>query len=184
MLYAEKIKSGLRPHFHRLMKRKDLILHGGCAVLLYHRVTKLDYDPQSLAVFPHNFNSHLEILRQKYHVLTPEEFTYYFTNSKRFPKHSVLLTFDDGYADNHFEARPILEALDMRALFYICTGFIATQQEYWWDELERLFSSELHAQSDLVFSAEGISVNCCTNDEVANRPTYFMLCEQLKRLVF
>ena len=109
-----------------------------CVVLLYHRVTDLTSDPQLLSVKPSNFSKHLEILSKKYNVLTIDEFSHYLKNRINFPKNSVLITFDDGYADNFLEATPILEHYKKQALFYIATGTLNTETEYWWDAIERI----------------------------------------------
>ena len=108
-------------------------------VLLYHRVIDIPTDPQQLAVKPAHFDAHLAVLKDRYRVLSVEEFDHYLLGRKRFPPRSVLLTFDDGYADNHVHARPLLEKHGLQALFYIASGYIGSGREYWWDELERLF---------------------------------------------
>lgn len=184
MLYANNIKAGLRPYYHRFQKRKNALLYGSCAVLLYHRVTRLSSDPQLLAVTPEHFQEHLEVLREKYHVLNTEEFTHHFVSGKRFPKKAVFLTFDDGYADNHLEARPILEAMQMQALFYISTWFIAQQKEYWWDELEHLLLTPSDLPNDFAATEEGITIYLKRGQKESIYSTYAMLCERLKQLTF
>lgn len=138
MPFVTKVKDRLRPWVTNARNRKNTALYGGCAVLLYHRVIELGTDPQLLAVDPDRFDDHLSFLSQHYHVLSVEEFDHHLLGQKRFPKNSVLLTFDDGYADNHLNARPILEKHGMQALFYISSGYIGLNREYWWDELERI----------------------------------------------
>lgn len=182
MQYVENIKSALRPHFHRIVRRGNTMYHGGCAVLLYHRVTQLKNDPQLLAVEPENFRAHLKVLREKYNVLSSEEFTFIFTSGKRFPKGSVLLTFDDGYADNYYEARPILESMEMQALFYVSTGFIANQREYWWDELERILLLNFNPDLEFAETLEGVQINCNGRERHTLIAAYSMLCDQLKRM--
>lgn len=46
------------------------------------------------------------------------------------PPRSLLLTFDDGYADNAHVALPLLQAYDMRATLFIITGYIG-QSNRW-----------------------------------------------------
>jgi peptidoglycan/xylan/chitin deacetylase (PgdA/CDA1 family) len=111
---------------------------GSCSVLLYHRVTSLQADPQMLSVSPAHFEKQMQLLKKKYNVLNTEEFHYHLVNSKRFPSGSIYITFDDGYADNLLEAIPVLESLQIQALFYIATGTLNTSGEFWWDALERI----------------------------------------------
>ena len=58
------------------------------------------------------------------------------------PQLSVAVTFDDGYADNLYEAARLLKRYDTPATFFITTGYIGTGYEFWWDELERIVPAE------------------------------------------
>ena len=135
---AADLKRALRPAVHRLRQRRDALLGGNCIVLLYHRVIDLATDPQQLAVAPARFDAQLAWLKANCQVLTADEFDAILLSGKRFPRNSALITFDDGYVDNHRIARPILERHALQGLFYIASGYIGAEREYWWDELERL----------------------------------------------
>jgi peptidoglycan/xylan/chitin deacetylase (PgdA/CDA1 family) len=50
----------------------------------------------------------------------------------------VVITFDDGYADNLHNARPLLEKYEVPATVFVTTGGIEQDREFWWDELDRL----------------------------------------------
>lgn len=122
-----------------MVKRYHQLFYGSCAALLYHRVTDLDSDPQLLSVSPSNFDLQLAYLKKNYRILHPNELLELLKSGKRIPRHSILLTFDDGYADNYLEAIPILEKHGLTALFYVCTGNIGSEREFWWDRMERIF---------------------------------------------
>lgn len=109
-----------------------------CMVLLYHRVTNLKHDPMQLAVRPEYFEQHMKFLKKKYHVLSPEEFSFLLKEGKAFPPKSILITFDDGYEDNLLEALPIIESLEVPALFFITSAYLDNRREYWWDAWERM----------------------------------------------
>jgi peptidoglycan/xylan/chitin deacetylase (PgdA/CDA1 family) len=47
----------------------------------------------------------------------------------------VLLTFDDGYRDNHELALPLLRRHGLRATFFLATGFLDRPHAPWWDEI-------------------------------------------------
>jgi peptidoglycan/xylan/chitin deacetylase (PgdA/CDA1 family) len=105
-------------------------------VLLYHRVATLQSDPQLLAVSPDNFRAHLQFLKQKYTLVRFEE------DWSNVRKPAIAITFDDGYADNVRLALPILEETGVPATFFVTSGSIGSQQEFWWDELEKLILDE------------------------------------------
>ena len=51
---------------------------------------------------------------------------------------TVCITFDDGYADNLWNAKPLLEQYEVPTTVFVTTGYISEGKEFWWDELERL----------------------------------------------
>lgn len=105
-------------------------------ILLYHRVAEPASDPQSLAVTPPNFRSHMEFLRDNFPVIRLGD------NWSEIKEPSVVITFDDGYADNVLEALPILEDVGLPATFFISTGAIGSQNGFWWDELESIILAD------------------------------------------
>jgi peptidoglycan/xylan/chitin deacetylase (PgdA/CDA1 family) len=56
----------------------------------------------------------------------------------KLPQRSVVITFDDGYADNLHNAKPLLERYGIPATVFLSSGYIGCEREFWWDELERL----------------------------------------------
>ena len=106
-------------------------------ILLYHRVTELRSDPWSLAVTPSHFTEHLEVLRQHTRPMRLQQLAQALLD-RDLPHRSVVITFDDGYADNLYTAKPLLERYDIPATVFLVTGAIGSQREFWWDELDRL----------------------------------------------
>jgi peptidoglycan/xylan/chitin deacetylase (PgdA/CDA1 family) len=106
------------------------------AILMYHRIATVACDPWGLCVSPEAFTAQLEHLRDHYQVLPLPELLAAL-QSKTLPPRAVAITFDDGYADNHWVARPLLERHGLPATFFITSGYIGQQREFWWDELER-----------------------------------------------
>ena len=105
-------------------------------ILCYHRVTELDSDPQLLSVTPKNFREQLEVLRRLYNVARLRDWISEEGKSTRLTV--VVITFDDGYADNFHEALPLLREADCPATVFVTAGKIDDEEEFWWDELERL----------------------------------------------
>jgi peptidoglycan/xylan/chitin deacetylase (PgdA/CDA1 family) len=60
----------------------------------------------------------------------------------------VVVTFDDGYADNLYNAKPLLERHDIPATIFLPSGLIGGEREFWWDELDRLLLQPGRLQDD------------------------------------
>jgi peptidoglycan/xylan/chitin deacetylase (PgdA/CDA1 family) len=103
--------------------------------LLYHRVFEALSDPQLLCVTPQHFAEHLEHLRRHYRIMSLGDLARAL-REERLPKRAVVITFDDGYADDLLNAKPLLERYEAPATVFVITGYL--RREFWWDELERL----------------------------------------------
>jgi peptidoglycan/xylan/chitin deacetylase (PgdA/CDA1 family) len=112
-------------------------LRSSVVILLYHRVASLVTDPYVLAVTPEHFAQHLDVLRKRYCVISLKELLDAI-DQKRLPRNAVVITFDDGYADNFHNAKPLLESHNVSATMFIATGSIDMNREFWWDELEQI----------------------------------------------
>lgn len=126
----EKLKSG--------MERTRKYLSGRALILLYHRVADVASDPWQLAVSPQHFEEHLEFLKRRCRLVSLRDLSAALEEG-RLPRRSVVVTFDDGYADNLLNAKPLLEKHDVPATVFITTGYTGEDREFWWDELDRLF---------------------------------------------
>lgn len=126
---------------------KDLIRRGAkylhdrltphVLVLLYHRVIDLPSDPQLLCVTPKHFDQHLEFLHRYAQPITLKDLVTGLQKDK-LPRRGIVIAFDDGYFDNLQYAKPLLEKYAIPATVFIAAGQIGRQEEFWWDELERL----------------------------------------------
>lgn len=112
----------------------------GALILLYHRVTELDTDPQLLAVSRENFAAQLEILRQLARPVPLREIVQAAAEGRTDQlSNAVAVTFDDGYEDNLINAAPILHRSGVPATVFVASGGIAANTEFFWDELDRIF---------------------------------------------
>lgn len=104
-------------------------------VLLYHRVAEIDEgfeDPFLLSVSPRRFEQHLEILHRTANIMPVGELLRAAHQGRLAPR-SVALSFDDGYADSLYAAKPLLEANDASATVFVVAGSLGGT--FWWDEL-------------------------------------------------
>ena len=113
-------------------------------VLLYHRVGESLIDPQLLGVSKECFEQHMDHLARRYSVISVRELAQALADGVDIPHHSVAVTFDDGYADNLANAKPILDKYRVPATVFVTSGYLGQDREFWWDELERVL---LHAST-------------------------------------
>jgi peptidoglycan/xylan/chitin deacetylase (PgdA/CDA1 family) len=123
-------------------------------ILAYHRIADLDSDPQLLSVTPQNFAQHLEQLQENYNLISLSDLGHALA-TKKLPKRAVVLTLDDGYADNLLNAKPLLEKNNIPATVFVTTGATGQENEFWWDELERLLLRSKHLPSQLSLEIGG-----------------------------
>ena len=96
---------------------------GRRVVLCYHSVTP---SPSYLSLSPELFDEHLEWLQQGCTVVALDELVARRHQERR---PHVAITFDDGYADNHGHALPLLAARGMTATFFLTAGFLERDPE-------------------------------------------------------
>lgn len=106
--------------------------HPTAWILLYHRVAETADDPHQLAVSPANFEEQIKFLRANYNVISLAELVGNLRN-KKLHNHSVVITLDDGYADNLTLAYPILEKYRVPAAVFVTVGYIDSGESFFWD---------------------------------------------------
>lgn len=125
--------SGWRQQARRLRNR----ISPGGLILLYHRVADVTSDFWSLCVSPRNFAEQMEVLQNLGIAVSLQQLNQTLEAGKR-PQQQVVVTFDDGYADNLYNAKPILERYRIPATIFLTTGYMVQEREFWTDELDRL----------------------------------------------
>ena len=131
---------------------------GGALILGYHRITEDRFDPYSVRVSVANFRSHLEVLKEQAQVLSLQALIDGLRDGE-VPPRSVVITFDDGYADNLVNAKPLLEQFQVPATIFVASGYIGGR--FWWDILaDAVFSQDpvLEGLVDRVESALDITL--------------------------
>jgi peptidoglycan/xylan/chitin deacetylase (PgdA/CDA1 family) len=98
-------------------------------ILAYHSVSTRRTD--ALAVRVEAFEEQMAWLRrQGYHALTLADLA---ARPSRERRRAVALTFDDGYADNHSCAFPILKRYGFVATVFVVTDHVGTDRLFSWD---------------------------------------------------
>jgi len=99
-------------------------------ILAYHSVS--DERTDSLAVRVSDFEMQTAWLhRRGYRSMTLESFN---AQTPRKGERVVIITFDDGYADNYTNALPVLKQFGFVATLFPVSNFVDTDKLFWWDE--------------------------------------------------
>ncbi len=123
-------------------------------ILLYHSVAETKADPWSLSVSPHHFAEHLDVLSRSVRVMRLEDIVRSLSSAS-LPRRAVAVTFDDGYANNLYNAKPLLERFQVPATVFLTTGHMTDQREFWWDELERLLFEPVTLPQEFTLGVSG-----------------------------
>jgi peptidoglycan/xylan/chitin deacetylase (PgdA/CDA1 family) len=135
-------------------------------ILMYHRIAEVSPDPWSLCVSPQHFGEHLEVLRKHAPLVQVRELAN-MLQAKSSSGSCTVITFDDGYADNLLNAKPLLERYDVPATVFISAGYLGHERGFWWDELEMLFLRPGILPDELHLSINGTS-HCWNLGEAAH----------------
>jgi peptidoglycan/xylan/chitin deacetylase (PgdA/CDA1 family) len=138
----------------QILRRATASFHCRIVILVYHRVFETSSDPWELCVSPKHFAEHLELLSRHYQVLSLHKLDRSLKDAQ-LPKRGVVLTFDDGYADNLWNARPLLEKYETPATVFITSGSLDSPTEFWWDDLQRTLLQPKTLPKHLQLSVQG-----------------------------
>lgn len=93
------------------------------SVLIFHRVLSKPDPLQPDAPAENEFEAKLRWVKEHFNVL-PLRAALEGLKQASLPERPLAITFDDGYADNHDLALPVLQALGLPATFFVATGYL------------------------------------------------------------
>ena len=93
----------------------------GIPVLYYHSVR--ESADNEVTITPSMLRKQLKYIQDEgYTTLTTSKLKDYLLDNSPIPKKSIVITFDDGYMDNYYNAFPILKDLNMVATIFCITA--------------------------------------------------------------
>ena len=96
-------------------------------VLSYHRVLPdfIEKDEPMYSVLPEQFAEQMEYLSESgFTSLSLDEYEQIVKGEKDVPERSILITFDDGYADFYSQALPLAKQHGIKLNVFVCTGLV------------------------------------------------------------
>ncbi len=113
-------------------------------ILMYHQVDlHAPTDPvgRALTVSPSQLNDELNYLSARHLRAVSVDDYLQATRAKRSTQNMVILTFDDGYADQYTQAFPILVQHHAHATFFITTGNVERRNHLTWAQIREMARS-------------------------------------------
>ncbi len=114
--------------------------HATLTVLMFHRVvvpgtvSARRADPRYALTVP-VFAACLRFVTRHYNVVGLADVVASHAGGPKLPPRALLITFDDGWADNLTEALPLLRAAGLPALLFVATDPVADPTPWWWQEV-------------------------------------------------
>jgi peptidoglycan/xylan/chitin deacetylase (PgdA/CDA1 family) len=150
----------------------------------YHGVFPAGYEIRNPAldgslVRADSLRCQLQLLKRRYHVISPEEFLGWSSGELSLPPRSILLTCDDALRNTLTEMVPILREVGVSCLFF-ATGASAENVPtmLWYEELYLML---LGASAPIAFDipTAGVSIGSIAPDE--KHSSWWRLVEQLSQ---
>lgn len=113
-------------------------------ILSYHSIVE---DPRTteqilgISQARATFDAHMDIVARDFSPVTVEDVAEFAKSGKRLPARAVAVTFDDGFADNHSIALPILGRYGIPATFYIMVNAVEKGMLPWYCRLRAAFNT-------------------------------------------
>jgi peptidoglycan/xylan/chitin deacetylase (PgdA/CDA1 family) len=115
---------------------------GGGLVLRYHAITdgaaEVPYATPDICLPVEVLRLQMAFVKRAYTVLPLAELVARTQRGAALPPRALAITFDDGYADNHRLALPVLRALDLPATIYVTTGSVDGGPPLWMSAVRAL----------------------------------------------
>lgn len=109
-------------------------------VLTYHSVrgTPGGFDAGVIDATSEQLDRQLALVRRCGSPISLDDLRGFLLEGRKLPEKPVLVTFDDGYRDNHDIALPLLVRHGIPATFFIATSYVTERRLFWWDRIAYL----------------------------------------------
>lgn len=144
ILAAAALTAAARPSIGRADSGIVMERTASVPILMYHRIRPLPPDGMvksimTFSVHPSDFEAQMRwLLARGYTPIALAELDDYLRCGEPLPEKPIVITFDDGWADQFGNALPVLRTLDIPAEFFICPGRIGQEGYMTWEQVRAL----------------------------------------------
>lgn len=138
MLSLVMEKSGFNYMVNRLRRILD---SKQFTIITYHRIfdhkqiLNYKFDDGLISATPEQFDQQLYFIKNNYNVIGFDKLINCIENNEKLDKGSIVITFDDGFEDNYYNAYPILKKYTLPATIFLSVDYIAKKKHFWFDEV-------------------------------------------------
>jgi peptidoglycan/xylan/chitin deacetylase (PgdA/CDA1 family) len=176
-------RCGLLSGWHRLRNANTL------TVAMFHRVLpRIDprfagADPE-WTMTPESFEQCLLFFARHYNVVTPNQVFAAMRGEASLPPCSLLITFDDGWADTAEFAQPLLDRQRMAGLIFVASDVIGSIRPFWEEQIFSFLATAPHGMTHLneLLARKGLPMLSGALDEKASEATIRQCISQLGKL--
>ena len=110
-------------------------------ILAYHRILdvpnedEFPFDIELVSASVSAFAEQMTFIKDQYQPITLADLLACLDNERPPPRGAIVVSFDDGFADNYYNAFPILRRLGIPATIFLSTGYLDRQEMYWYEKL-------------------------------------------------
>jgi len=160
---------------------------GGFCVLTYHGVSPAGYEvgdaqQDDSLVSAENLRSQLQLLKECYQIVSPDEVRDWITGGKELPERAVLLTCDDGLRNVLTDMTPILREEGLSCLFFVLgASAVENSNVLWYEELYLLLQAAPAGKYSLAGLEDGPEMSVELADRAQRRSAWWNLVKGLSQ---
>jgi peptidoglycan/xylan/chitin deacetylase (PgdA/CDA1 family) len=154
-------------------------------VLAYHRVlprsdaVAFPFDPELISAWSEDFDWQMKYVASRFDVLNCSQVVESLESGGKLPRRPLVVTFDDGFADNFEYAFPILRSRRLPAVVFLSTGYVGGTDIFWFDLLTFLVTQT--ERTYIPLTVAGIELAIPQNPE-CRREVVLTLLRHLKKV--
>jgi len=131
--------------------------------LTYHRIYPSSSPYKYLGISQDVFESHMNFVSRNFKIVSMREgIDMLYGSAKK--EIYVAVNLDDGYADNYYNAFPVLKKYKVPATIFLTTDFIGKSHAFWWDMVFDIVSSVKASWPENSMETD------CINEMLRNKP--------------